>query len=198
MASTNLERCGKKSAKMAYNMNANDDFMDRKAMANKPANTFYDPGTFYSPNAPQPGMVAGGGGNMAPPGAAQPGQFYSDWPSPMQYYNPSGVAAGGDPYGGGFMNASGHIGQKSVPVADFAAASGISAAPVDEFENEPPLLEELGINFKHIYRKTVCVLNPFAKPHESIVDDEDLAGPLVFCIAYGFSLLLMGKIQFGY
>lgn len=66
------------------------------------------------------------------------------------------------------------------------------------YEQEPPLLEELGINFDHIYRKTVCVLNPFSKPHETIIHDTDLAGPLVFCIAYGFSLLLLGKIQFGY
>ena len=73
-----------------------------------------------------------------------------------------------------------------------------SYAPNNEFENEPPLLEELGINFDHIFQKTKCVLNPFAKPHESIIHDEDLAGPLVFCIAYGFSLLLVGKIQFGY
>lgn len=75
--------------------------------------------------------------------------------------------------------------------------------PQDQFtgtdiDNEPPLLEELGINFEHIYMKTKCVLNPFAKPDASIIHDEDLAGPLVFCIAYGFSLLLMGKIQFGY
>ncbi|CAF0849662.1 unnamed protein product [Brachionus calyciflorus] len=67
-----------------------------------------------------------------------------------------------------------------------------------DFDNEPPLLEELGINFDHIFRKTKCVLNPLAQPHESIIHDEDLAGPLVFCIAYGFSLLLMGKIHFGY
>jgi hypothetical protein len=172
---------------MAY-MNPNDDFMDRK-MANKPANAFYDPNAnFYSPNQSQQGM--------APPGAAQPNQFgYSDWSA--QYYNPNMMA--NDPYGGGaggFSVPSGHIGQK-VPVADFAAG-GVGPTSVDEFENEPPLLEELGINFKHIYRKTVCVLNPFAKPHESIINDEDLAGPLVFCIAYGFSLLLMGKIQFGY
>lgn len=75
-----------------------------------------------------------------------------------------------------------------------AAAGGNNT----DFDSEPPLLEELGINFDHIYSKTKCVLNPFAKPDESIVHDEDLAGPLVFCVAYGFSLLLMGKIQFGY
>ena len=67
-----------------------------------------------------------------------------------------------------------------------------------DIDNEPPLLEELGINFEHIFMKTKCVLNPLAKPDASIMHDEDLAGPLVFCIAYGFTLLLMGKVQFGY
>lgn len=28
------------------------------------------------------------------------------------------------------------------------------------FEDEPPLLEELGINFDHIRQKTIAVLNP--------------------------------------
>jgi hypothetical protein len=68
----------------------------------------------------------------------------------------------------------------------------------NSFDQEPPLLEELGINFNHIFAKTMCVLNPFAKPPESIINDTDLSGPLVFCIAYGFSLLLLGKIHFGY
>ena len=76
--------------------------------------------------------------------------------------------------------------------------TGSDAQNATNFEQEPPLLEELGINFHHIYRKTICVLNPFAKPHETIIHDTDLAGPLVFCVAYGFSLLLLGKIQFGY
>lgn len=65
-------------------------------------------------------------------------------------------------------------------------------------DDEVPLLEELGINFEHIYRKTICVLNPVLKPDDSIINDADLSGPLVFGIAYGFSLLLHGKIQFGY
>ena len=30
----------------------------------------------------------------------------------------------------------------------------------DDFENEPPLLEELGINFDHIWTKTQAVVNP--------------------------------------
>ncbi|KAK0064879.1 protein YIPF5 [Biomphalaria pfeifferi] len=33
---------------------------------------------------------------------------------------------------------------------------------------------------------------------QSIMQDTDLAGPLVFCMAFGGSLLLTGKIHFGY
>ncbi|XP_057313724.1 protein YIPF5-like [Hydractinia symbiolongicarpus] len=67
------------------------------------------------------------------------------------------------------------------------------------FEDEPPLLEELGINFEHIGLKTKSVLHPFEVPDPSIMDDTDLAGPLVFCVAFGAFLLLSGKVHgFGY
>lgn len=81
-----------------------------------------------------------------------------------------------------------------------------------DIENEPPLLEELGINFEHIRLKTMAVLNPlkvlsisfliciYAKQiadAESITD-QDLAGPLVFCMLFGIALLLHGKVHFGY
>lgn len=66
------------------------------------------------------------------------------------------------------------------------------------FEDEPPLLEELGINFDHIWEKTKSVLNPFKETDSHIMDDTDLAGPLVFCLAFGALLLLQGKVHFGY
>lgn len=66
------------------------------------------------------------------------------------------------------------------------------------FEDEPPLLEELGINFNHIWEKTKSVLNPFKSTDSHIMDDTDLAGPLVFCLAFGGLLLLQGKVHFGY
>lgn len=69
---------------------------------------------------------------------------------------------------------------------------------VNNFEDEPPLLEELGINFEHIYQKTLAVLNPVKQTETSIINDTDLAGPLVFCLAFGASLLFHGKVQFGY
>lgn len=68
----------------------------------------------------------------------------------------------------------------------------------DSFDDEPPLLEELGINFEHIYQKTLSVLNPMRETDPAAINDCDLAGPLVFALGFGGSLLLAGKVQFGY
>lgn len=80
------------------------------------------------------------------------------------------------------------------------------------FEGEPPLLEgacavvtlvrlshpcidfipsELGINFSHIGAKSMTVLNPFRRVNEHIVDDADLAGPLIFCFCFATFLLFV-------
>ncbi|XP_056413280.1 protein YIPF7 [Hyla sarda] len=66
------------------------------------------------------------------------------------------------------------------------------------FDDEPPLLEELGINFDHIWQKTLTVLNPWMPADGSIMNETDLAGPTMFCFALGSTLLLAGKIHFGY
>ncbi|XP_049354930.1 uncharacterized protein LOC125819532 [Solanum verrucosum] len=64
------------------------------------------------------------------------------------------------------------------------------------FEDEPPLLEELGINTKQIYQKTLSILNPFRiKP--DLHEDGDLSGPFIFLMAFGLFQLLAGKIHFG-
>ncbi|NXT28580.1 YIPF7 protein, partial [Syrrhaptes paradoxus] len=68
----------------------------------------------------------------------------------------------------------------------------------DGFDDEPPLLEELGINFEHIWQKTLTVLNPVKPADGSIMNETDLTGPLVFCLALGGTLLLAGKVHFGY
>lgn len=46
--------------------------------------------------------------------------------------------------------------------------------------------------------KTRSVLNPLRKTDATILQDTDLAGPVVFCVLFGFILLLSGKVQFGY
>ncbi|GAA5966450.1 hypothetical protein JCM3765_007578 [Sporobolomyces pararoseus] len=63
---------------------------------------------------------------------------------------------------------------------------------------EPPLLQELGINFDHILAKSLTVLNPLKTVDPHIMDDADLAGPLVFCFVFACFLLLSGKPQFSY
>jgi len=71
----------------------------------------------------------------------------------------------------------------------------------DDYENEPPLLEELGIHIPQMIAKTKAVIIPFGKnldiePH--ILESNDLAGPLTFCLALGGELVLTGKLHFEY
>eukprot|EP00039_Didymoeca_costata_P012818 m.186437 g.186437 ORF g.186437 m.186437 type:complete len:255 (+) comp15591_c0_seq4:1480-2244(+) len=64
--------------------------------------------------------------------------------------------------------------------------------------DEPPLLEELGINFAHIQAKTLSVLNPMSNTDANILAETDLAGALVFGFLFGATLLATGRVQFGY
>jgi hypothetical protein len=72
-----------------------------------------------------------------------------------------------------------------------------SAYTDDDIENEAPLLDELGINFEHILLKTQAVLYPNRTLEAKVVDDCDMAGPLVFCLILGGLMLLTGKVNFG-
>ena len=74
----------------------------------------------------------------------------------------------------------------------------LAAFGTEGYEGEPPLLEELGVNFRHIQTKTLTVLNPMARIDHHIMDDSDLAGPFLFCALFGTFLLLSGKLWFGY
>jgi len=66
------------------------------------------------------------------------------------------------------------------------------------YDDEPPLLEELGVNFTHIKGKTLAVLNPLQTVDQHMMDDSDVAGPIIFCVLFGTFLLLSGKVHFGY
>ncbi|CAI2374164.1 unnamed protein product [Moneuplotes crassus] len=67
---------------------------------------------------------------------------------------------------------------------------------VNDYLNEPPLLEDLGINPKQIMRKVLSVIS-LKKINREIVEDADLAGPILIAIIFGTLLLLRGKIEFG-
>eukprot|EP00357_Protocruzia_adherens_P013392 CAMPEP_0115041952 /NCGR_PEP_ID=MMETSP0216-20121206/45980_1 /TAXON_ID=223996 /ORGANISM="Protocruzia adherens, Strain Boccale" /LENGTH=250 /DNA_ID=CAMNT_0002423981 /DNA_START=39 /DNA_END=791 /DNA_ORIENTATION=+ len=67
----------------------------------------------------------------------------------------------------------------------------------EDYLNEPPLLEDLGINISHISKKTFSVLF-FKDCEKDIMDDSDMAGPLMFILLFGMFLLLSGKVHFSY
>ena len=51
---------------------------------------------------------------------------------------------------------------------------------------------ELGINFQHIYAKTLSVLWPRrAKLDQAVINDSDFAGPIIFCLVLGVLLLFV-------
>ncbi|KAG8626633.1 hypothetical protein KVT40_005578 [Elsinoe batatas] len=105
-------------------------------------------------------------------------------------------AYGGSSFGTSFGAApgvSGRMGEQGGLRTGWLAAFG-----TEGYEGEPPLLEELGVNFEHIKVKTVTVLNPLARIDAHIMDDSDLAGPILFFLLFGTFLLLSGKLHFGY
>ncbi|KAL7468882.1 hypothetical protein ACHAXS_009128 [Conticribra weissflogii] len=83
-----------------------------------------------------------------------------------------------------------------------STSNAMQPSEEEDYENEPPLLEELGVNFPHIYSKSRAVLFPtsqHAKHLEmDLVQDTDLAGPLAFALGLAGELLLSGKMHFGY
>ena len=68
----------------------------------------------------------------------------------------------------------------------------------DDYDNEPPLLEELGINFELIFLKTQAVVYPNRIVETKVADDADMAGPISFCLILGFLMLMRGQVNFGY
>ncbi len=62
-------------------------------------------------------------------------------------------------------------------------------------ENVFPFLE-LGINFDHIWQKTLTVLHPLKAADGSIMNETDLAGPMVFCLAFGATLIFVRHVSF--
>lgn len=65
------------------------------------------------------------------------------------------------------------------------------------FDDEPPLLEELGVNIPHIIAKAKAVMNPLTKFQPNFADEADMSGPILFYMLLGFLLLLRFKVQFG-
>ncbi|KAF8544735.1 hypothetical protein BDD12DRAFT_723195 [Trichophaea hybrida] len=133
--------------------------------------------------------------------SAQNLQFY-----PSSYGNVGGVSGHTTPSQGyGAFGGMGNIGTTSGMAATGAAGERggltmgwLAAFGTGGYDDEPPLLEELGVNFTHIKGKTLAVLNPLQTVDQHMMDDSDVAGPIIFCVLFGTFLLLSGKVHFGY
>lgn len=141
-----------------------------------------------------------------PQGNVPPLQFYAAAPYQAPFYPGSRSSLEGN------MGIQGSIGPGGVPPSyggNIQQQGGWwTAFGTGGFEGEPPLLEgavraysycrlafiiatELGINFSHIQAKSMTVLNPLQHIDERIMDDADLAGPLLFFFCFGMLLLLV-------
>ncbi|MCJ1290339.1 Protein yipf5 [Xylographa carneopallida] len=123
-----------------------------------------------------------GGGNPL----QQPGPAYPSYGTPTGFMSSASFGTGG-------QGVSGRMGEQGGLRTGWLAAFG-----TEGYDGEPPLLEELGVNFGHIKVKTLTVLNPFARIDQHIMDDSDLFGPILFFLLFGFFLLFSGKVHFGY
>lgn len=75
-------------------------------------------------------------------------------------------------------------------------SSGVVGGGGPMFDDELPLLEELGINTRQIWRKTRSILNPF-RISTDLHEDADLSGPFLILMTFGLFQLLAGKLHFG-
>jgi hypothetical protein len=126
------------------------------------------------------------------------GQPVSGHTTPFQAYNggAQSSAYGHSGFGTGFETqggVSGRMGEQGGLRTGWLAAFG-----TEGYDGEPPLLEELGVNFGHIKSKALTVLNPLSRPDQHIMDDSDFAGPILFFLLFGTFLLLSSKVHFGY
>lgn len=127
------------------------------------------------------------------PSQATYGGFGGPSGSTAQAYPVGGVGSGYGGFGSPAAGVSGRMGEQGGLRTGWLAAFG-----TEGYEGEPPLLEELGVNFEHIRTKTLTVLNPFARIDQHLMDDSDLYGALLYIVLYGTFLLLSGKVFYGY
>lgn len=88
-------------------------------------------------------------------------------------------------------------GNGAAPPQTQSAQAQYYVPPPADFDSEPPLLEELGINVDSILVKARAVLNPLTKFESSFADEADMSFPVAMCLLLGFLLLLQHKVQFG-
>lgn len=164
---------------------------------------------------PKPRMmnVGGGGGGVSAPGAPAGGLAFYDGPTgqmqpgslgqqppqqppaqPVQSPFPQASSAPAPQAIGGSM---GSMQQAPAGSGFFGGGAQQNLSYDDDIENEPPLLEELGINVEHVIMRMKGVAF-FKQVEAEVLEDLDLSGPLAVIMALSTCLLFAGKITFSY
>jgi hypothetical protein len=137
-------------------------------------------------------------------GAPQGGQEFQQFDY-GSYGQPAAAPAGYGQEGDGTTNpylttgeSAVYTGSMFVPEASPAPDAYKTVHGAQEWEDEQPLLEELGIHPDHILQKTLNVLNPLMTTSAEVAGDSDLAGPIVFALAFGSFIMFSGKLYFNY
>lgn len=140
------------------------------------------------PTGPLGGAQGGNFGNGGGPqmGGADSGMGAND------FYQSSFVAGGALGGSNGTMSR----GQAPPPQAQYYMPTP-SVSNEENFDDEPPLHEELGINIPAVLGKMKAVANPFSRIDSTFVDDADMTGPVALCVLLGFAHMFQKKVQFG-
>uniref|UniRef100_A0A0B7K6C1 Protein YIP n=1 Tax=Bionectria ochroleuca TaxID=29856 RepID=A0A0B7K6C1_BIOOC len=143
----------------------------------------------YAPSGPQNLQFYPSSYSPAPGGGAQGGYGYGG--AGASANAPGGFTSPG--FGGPSVSVSGRMGDQGG-----LSTGWLAAFSTEGYDGEPALLEELGVDFRLMTEKTLAVLNPFRPINQHIMDDSDIAGPLLFFFLFGTFLLFSGKVHFGY
>lgn len=119
-------------------------------------------------------------------------------PGGVEWYSGGSGGTGGsgglDHQGGG---ARGGVSRYNpAEYASYSQAPEASGGAYGTFEEDPPLLEELGIDVPAILHRVRSILT--FRFHASDVDNLDLGGPLICMAILAVAHLLVGKLHFGY
>ena len=157
----------------------------------------------------QRSSLDGGSGRYQPPPPSQNFQHHQpSSTSSFQQNQPSSSAGGG--FGGGwaalFTRTKSFGNVQNTTSSSGAASSGNrgfrgKVSWSGGFPDEPPLLEELGVDFAQIARRAKSAINPLPmrKKHtRETSKDDDLAGPLVVFGLIATLHALQGKGHYGY
>lgn len=159
---------------------------------------YYPPNQAYGPSSAQnlqfyPSTYSPGiGGASGVSGHATPAQASYGYGGPAVSSGAAGFGTGAG-FGGPVPGVSGRMGEQGG-----LRTGWLAAFSTEGYDGEPPLLEELGVNFHHIQSKTLAVLNPFSRIDQHLMDDSDITGPILFFLLFGTFLLFSGRVHFGY